>query len=125
MKRLISAAFAVVCITASCGSSENNMEAMTAMRDSVFAAYPDVASVVLNVNGSSDLQIAVGSKSLYAASDADRKMRATELSAMAQRIFGPQTHLRSGRLLITQDESNQLPEPQGAVIEKLEFKEGQ
>lgn len=123
MKRMLGAAFtaAMIFMMSACGSSEGNMKAMAAMRDSVFAAYPDVSSVVLNVNNGSDLQIAIGSRSLFDASEADRKLRASELAAMAQRIFGPDAHLRSGRLLVTQNETNQQPEPEGALVEKMEF----
>lgn len=123
MKRFLGAICLLVTsfLMGSCDNSGDNMKAMSAMRDSVFAAYPDINSVVLNVNGGTDLQIAVGSKTLFSAPDADRKARAAALASMAQRIFGEKVHLRSGRLLVTQDEGNQLPEPEGAVIEKLEF----
>lgn len=123
MKRTMAAAILAIFVSlmSACGNSEGNMKAMNAMRDSVFAAYPDVNSVVLNVNNGSDLQIAVGSKTLFAASESDRKMRAEELTAMANRIFGPEAHLRSGRLLVTEDETNQQPEPAGALVEQLKF----
>lgn len=123
MKRILIAAFTAmhIFLMSACGNSESNMKGMAVMRDSIFAAYPDVNTVVLHINNGSDLQIALGSRALFTASDVARKARASELGAMAQRIFGPEVHLRTGRLLITQDESNQQPEPESALVEKIEF----
>ncbi|GAA4452702.1 hypothetical protein [Rurimicrobium arvi] len=122
MKKILSGfAFAGMLAVVSCASSESNMKSMSAMKDSVFAAYPQVASVTVNVENGSDLQIALGSEALYNADPAERRQVAGELTAMALRIFGKEAHLHSGRVLVTRNETNQEAEPKNALMEPMNF----
>jgi hypothetical protein len=114
-------AFAMLAITASCGNNEGNMQTMNQMKDSIFAAYPSIAAVTLNVQNDNTLIIAVGSQDLYAADEVQRQQVANEMAAMALRLFGKESKLEHGKIMVTQNEMNQEAEPKDALVSQMDF----
>lgn len=113
---------ATVLFVASCGNGEGNMRTMNQMKDSIFAAYPAIAAVTINVQNDNNLVIAVGSEELYAADDIKRQQVADEMTAMATRLFGKDSKLEHGKMMVTKNEMNQEPEPADALVSQMTFK---
>lgn len=112
---------AAILFTLSCGNSEGNMQTMNQMKDSIFAVYPSIAAVTINVQNDNNLVIAVGSQDLYAADDASRQKVADEMTAMATRLFGKDCKLKHGKMLVTKNELNQEAEPADALVSPMTF----
>lgn len=120
-RTVITALLAIVMMN-SCSSGAGNMAQMNQLKDSIFAAYPTVAAVTVNVQNDNHLIIAVGSEDLYAADAAKRQGVADEMGAMAQRIFGEKGKLEHGKMLVTRNEMNQDAEPADALVSEMTFK---
>lgn len=118
---LFSLFLATVCCNA-CSTGAGNMAQMNQMKDSVFAAFPTVAAVTINVQNDNVLLIAVGSQDLYQADAATRQHIADEMAAMAKRIFGKKSKLETGKMMVTHDEMNQSAEPADALISPMDLK---
>lgn len=114
----------VLALMASCGNNEGNMVKMNQMKDSIFAAYPTIAAVTINVQNGNNLVIALGSEDLYKAGDAERQKVADEMSEMAGRIFGKENKLEHGKIMVTKNEMNQEAEPADALVNTMNLKEG-
>lgn len=120
-RTVLTALLAIVMLN-SCSSGEGNMAQMNQLKDSIFAAYPTVAAVTVNVQNDNHLIIAVGSEDLYAADAAKRQGIADEMGAMAQRIFGGKGKLEHGKMLVTRNEMNQDAEPADALVSEMTLK---
>lgn len=114
-------AIVIIAISASCSNSEGNMKTMNQMKDSIFAAYPTVAAVVVNVQNDNNLVIALGSEDLYAADEYKRQQLANEMAAMAIRLFGKDNKLEHGKIMVTKNEMNQEAEPSDALVSQMDF----
>lgn len=112
---------AMLAFTASCSNDPGNMKTMAIMKDSIFAAYPTVAGVLIHVENDNDLVITLGSQDLYAQDDVKRQAVANEMGAMALRIFGKDNKLEHGKILVTQNEANQEPSPANALVSQMDF----
>jgi hypothetical protein len=123
MKSLIKiiAASLILLATASCGNGEGNMKTMNQMKDSIFAAYPSIAAVTINVQNDNNLIIAIGSEGLYTADDLQRQNVANEMAAMALRLFGKDSKLEHGKILVTKNEMNQEAEPADGLVSQMDF----
>lgn len=105
-----------------CSTGAGNMAQMNQMKDSVFAAFPTVAAVTINVQNDNVLLVAIGSQDLYQADATTRQHVADEMAAMAKRIFGKKSKLETGKMMVTHDEMNQAAEPADALISPMDFK---
>jgi hypothetical protein len=105
-----------------CSTGAGNMAQMNQMKDSVFAAFPTVAAVTINVQNDNVLLVAIGSQDLYQADAATRQHVADEMAAIAKRIFGEQRKLETGKMMVTHDEMNQSAEPADALISPMDLK---
>lgn len=94
-----------------CETEAGNMAGMNQMKDSVFQMIPTTAAVTINVRDNRLLIVTLGDASLYQASEAQRQKTATELGALARRIFGKDSKLEKARLIVTANETNQQAEP--------------
>lgn len=106
----------------SCENGGGNMTRMNEMKDSIFAAYPDIAAVTINVQNNNHLLIAIGSQSLYDKDASDKQHVANELAAMAMRIFGKNNKIETGRIIVTANETNQDPEPADGISTDMDIK---
>lgn len=113
--------FCMMIVFFSCDTNAGNMEYMGQMKDSIFAAYPKINSVLINVKDDKQLIITLGSQSLFNADEQTRQRVANEMGAMALRIFGEDSRLELGKIYVTADESNQKPEPEAALETKIDF----
>ena len=123
MKNTIKTMFAatVVALAVSCSNNAGNMTKMAEMKDSIFAAYPTVAAVTINIENDNELVIALGSQDLYTQDEVKRQAVANEMGAMAIRLFGKDNKLEHGKILVTQNEMNQEPSPAGALVSQMDF----
>lgn len=112
---------AMLALTTSCSNNAGNMKTMAIMKDSIFAAYPTVAAVVVNVQNDNNLVIAIGSQDLYSADDVKRQQVANDMAAMALRLFGKENKLEHGKILVTNNEMNQEAEPSDALVSQMDF----
>lgn len=106
-----------------CATGAGNMAHMNQMKDSVFAAFPTVAAVTINVQNDNVLLVTVGSQDLYQSDAATRQHVADDMAAMAKRIFGSKSKLETGKLLVTHDEMNQAAEPADALVSPMDLKQ--
>lgn len=113
--------FCMMIVFFSCDTNAGNMEYIGQMKDSIFAVYPKINSVLINVKDDKQLIITLGSQSLFNADEQTRQRVANEMGAMALRIFGEGNRLALGKISVTADESNQKPEPEGALETKIDF----
>lgn len=106
---------------ASCGTNEGNMTTMGIMKDSIFAAYPTIAAVTINVENDNNLIIAIGSQDYYGADEYARQKLAAELAQMANRLFGKDNKLEHGKIMVTANEMNNEPQPADALVSQMDF----
>lgn len=108
MKKILpAAAYCIFLIASGCKEApESNMLYIEQMKDSIFKAYPTVASVTIEVNDDNKLAITVGDKHLFQKDDAKRQQTALEMGAMALRIFPKNSDLAKGELIISDDEKS-------------------
>lgn len=123
MKSILKITIAVTTLffAASCSNNAGNMTKMAEMKDSIFAAYPTVAAVTINVENDNELVIALGSQDLYVQDEVKRQSVADEMGAMAIRLFGKDNKLEHGKILVTQNEANQDPAPANALVSQMDF----
>jgi hypothetical protein len=112
---------AMLALTASCSNDPGNMKTMSIMKDSIFAAYPSVAAVLINVENDNNLVLTIGSQDLYAQDEVKRLAVANEMGAMALRLFGKDNKLEHGKILVTSNEANQEPTPADALVSQIDF----
>jgi len=110
MKKILGLGAGAFLLLVSCKEEMSYSAKMPALRDSIFAAYPSVASVIINVDNH-DLQIALGSKQLAAQPAILKQKTIEDVGRMALRIFGPENRISAGRVTITSNEDNNKPEP--------------
>ncbi|MDI9318983.1 MAG: hypothetical protein QM530_00780 [Phycisphaerales bacterium] len=123
MKSLSKIILSVLFVTliVSCATSEGNMKVMTQMKDSISANYPTVASIIINVQNNDNLVIALGSEDLYGADEMKRQQIANDLASMALRLFGKDSKLEHGKIIVTQNETNQEAEPRDGLVSQMDF----
>lgn len=121
MKKLILPIVATMIVAiSSCKDEESYMPQEAAMRDSIFSAYPStVASVHLHVTDKTDLRIVLGGEKLYTSAPEERQKMANNLGGMAVRIFGKDSYLKTGELILTKDERNTLDTPADGISTKI------
>ena len=110
----------VVAGVASCTDESSYMPRIAAMRDSIFSAYPaNVASVTIKVEDKTNLKIVLGGGELYKFPADKRQFMANDLGLMAMRIFGKDSYLRAGKLIVTKDERNSSESPADGVVSEI------
>ncbi len=112
---------AALLFSVSCGNGEGNMKTMAQLKDSIWAAYPTVAAVLVNVENDNNLVITLGSQDLYAQDELKRQAVADNIGAMAIRLFGKDNKLEHGKILVTQNEANQEAAPANALVSQMDF----
>jgi len=90
-------------LISSCEEEKSNMPYIQQMKDTIFAGYPTVAGVTIDVQESTMLEVVLKDASLYNKTDADRQKVATSIGMMALRIFGKDNKLERGELLVSKD----------------------
>jgi hypothetical protein len=133
MKKILPLAIvaAIAISMTACKDEESNMAQMETMKDSIFKAYPSVASVNIKVEEHTNIHITLGSKKLAKDDEAARRQLANELGVMALRIFNKSDNnestnnvinaldksdeLEKGTLTITPTESNIKIDPEDGV----------
>lgn len=124
MKKIITsciAAAAILFAVSSCNTNAGNMTQMGQLKDTIFAHYPTIAAVLVNVEDDNTLVLAIGSQDLYNADDLRRQNVANDIGGMAMRIFGKDNKLEHGTILVTANEANQEPRPAGALVSQMDF----
>lgn len=111
----------ILALTASCSNDPGNMKTMAILKDSIWAAYPSVGPVLINVENDNNLVVTLGSQELYAQDAVKRQAVANDIGAMALRIFGTNSKLEHGKILVTQNEANQDPAPADALLSQMDF----
>jgi hypothetical protein len=105
-----------VIFTMSACHTESDMAAMQQFQDSLFARYPGkVGAIHINPEDRENLIVALGAPALYELSPADRQTEAIQIGAMALRIFGEGSYLKTGRLVLTRDANNAKNDPADGI----------
>jgi len=111
----VSAFIAIACAS-SCQDETSYTPQITAMQDSIFKAYPaTVAAIHINVENKTKLRIVLGGEQLYKSTADERQKMANDLGMMAVRIFGKDSYLHTGALVLTKDEHNTSDAPTDGV----------
>lgn len=108
--------FAVLAMASCRDIGAEHMQGMMHMRDSIFSSYPTVAAVTINIRDDRLLIITLGSSDLAQYGEAERQKIASDLGAMAVRLFGKKSGLKSEKLIITPNERNDIAEPTDGVV---------
>jgi hypothetical protein len=113
MKKLLLISLVTGILFAACQDDETSrMPIIEQMKDSIFKAYPTVMQVTIKVgNDGKELEVLLGDKHLYNSSDDKLQQTATELGAMALRLFGKNNEFATGVLHVSSDEKNIDPDP--------------
>lgn len=95
------------CITIlSCEEKDiSNAKYMRAMEDTVFATYPTVNRVSIEVKSNDELVVTIGDKELYNSDDDKMQTTANEIGNMAIHIFGRNT-LEKGDAVFVANETS-------------------
>ena len=110
------AIIAVIGVVSSCKDETSYMPQEAQMKDSIFKAYPTtVASIWIHVTDKTQIDIVLGGRKLYATGAAQKQQMANELGFMALRIFGKDSYLKTGKLVITKDEQNSVDNPADGI----------
>jgi len=123
MKKLILPIIATMIVAiSSCKDDVDYTPFENTMKDSIFAAYPtSVGSVRLHATDKTDLRIVLGGQKLYATPPQDRQKMADDLGKMAIRIFGKDSYLRTGVLVLTKNEQNTEDSPADGISTKIDI----
>jgi hypothetical protein len=105
-----SIAIAII-LFSSCQDEASYMPQIEQMKDSIFATYPTVGAITIKVEDRSNLKIVLGDEQLFKAPQATKIKEAGELGQMAVRIFGPNSFLHTGQLVVTKDVHNSSETP--------------
>jgi hypothetical protein len=99
---------------------------ITKLTDTLLKAYATVGSVKVQVEDRTQINVVLGDAHLYAASEADKAKTAKEVGQLAVSIFGKDTYLQKGKLIVTKNERNTLltpPDGQSTPIDIKAIKE--
>ena len=80
-----------------------------------------MASITIKVADKTQLKVVLGGASLYATDAAKKQQMAGELGQMALRIFGKDSYLKTGTLVITKDEQNSSESPADGVSTPIDI----
>lgn len=105
-----------------CDNNPGNMQQMKTIQDSIFARYPNVASIAIHVYDDHSLSIALGSSHLYNADNSTRIKITQEIKAISLAIFGKESRIEKGAVLFTNNETNQEPKPPNAISVDMEYR---
>ena len=106
-----------IVLIASCMDEISYMPQIAQMKDSIFKAYPNtVASITIKVEDKTKINVILGGADLYKSSRDKRQQMANDLGLMAVRIFGKDSYLKTGRLVITKDERNSSEAPADGIV---------
>lgn len=123
MKKLLLASVCAIVFAASCDNASNShMAEIAQMRDSIFERYPTVAAVTINLEDNKLLIVTLGDASMASASDEDRRKVAVAIGQLSKTVFGPESHIEQGKLIVTKDEHNSLPEPADGIVTEMPVK---
>ncbi len=106
----------------SCKSGEaSNMPQMQMLRDSIFNTYATVGAIKMKVENGSHLHLVLGDAKLYAATTQDQQKEADDIAKLALRIFGKESSLRTGKLIVTKNERNEDEQPKDGKEVPMHF----
>jgi len=106
----------------SCQDETSYTPQIEQMRDSLFHNYPTtVASITIKVEDKTDLKVVLGGQTLYAKAAENKAKMAEEVGYMAARIFGKDSYLRTGSLIITKDERNVAVAPPDGIATPIDL----
>lgn len=104
-------------VMCSCKDETSYEQQITQMQDSIFKAYPaSVAAIHIKVEDKTDLNIVLGGQELYKSTPEKRQEMANNIGLMAIHIFGKDSYLRTGKLVLTKDEHNTSDAPADGII---------
>jgi len=92
------------------------MQYIGQMKDSIFKAYPTVASITIEIKDKRTLDITIGDKHLFKAVPAKQQQEATEMGIMALRLFPKNTDIDKGELVVSDDEKSTVVDRTTATI---------
>ncbi len=96
--------------------SESDMQANQRLTDSLFARYPGkVGAIRINPENRENLVVVLGAPAFYGTSAEDKKQQAVEIGVLALGIFGKESYLKTGRLVITRDVNNTADNPADGI----------
>jgi len=116
----IAAAVIPIFLMASCQDETSYMPQISQMKDSIFKAYPTtVASITIKVEDKTRLNVVLGGAELYKQPADKRQQMGNDLGLMAIRIFGKDSYLKIGKLMVTADERNSSEAPADAITSDI------
>jgi hypothetical protein len=110
------ASLVLLSVMSACQDEASYMPQIEQMKDSIFNAYPTVGAITIKVEDKTNLKVVLGDERLYGAAAEARQKEANELGLMAIRIFGKDSHLRAGALIVTKDMKNNSEKPADGIV---------
>jgi hypothetical protein len=106
MKKYVLGSFIAVIAISSCKESGSNLENNHRMEDTLFSTYPTVNRVTANVTDNEEIDIILGDKELYEATEEKRLKVTEEIGQMTLAIYDANNWLKKGTVIFTSDETN-------------------
>ncbi len=121
MKKLLVPVILLVVFAAmySCNDEETDSANMQQLQDSINVYYRTAEAIHINPEDRENLIIVLGDKSLYAAPQDVKQKEATDIGTMALRIWGKDSYLKKGRLVVTRDTRNTSNEPADGITTNI------
>jgi hypothetical protein len=105
----------VIVAASSCKDEDTDMAHMTQLQDSINTHYPTAQGIHINPEDRENLIVVLGDLTLYPASADVKQREATDIGKMAVSIFGKDSYLRKGKLVVTKDIHNTSNEPADGI----------
>ena len=120
---IIAAASGLILSCSSCNDEEvSRMPQMEQLKDSVFARYPTVRAVTVNVRHGNTLIFALGDPDLYKKPETYRDKMGRELGQLAISVMGNDNGLDKARMIVTPNTRNMDAEPKDGLTTEIDLK---
>ena len=118
----ITATSGLILSCSSCIDEEvSRMPQMEQLKDSVFARYPTVRAVTVNVRQGNTLIFALGDPDLYKKPEAYRDKMGKELGQLTLSVMGKDNNLDKARMIVTPNTRNMDAEPKDGLTTEIDL----
>ena len=106
----------------SCKDRQDNDGKTVIVQDSLRSVLPTWQALKIVVSDDrSDMKIVVGDATFYNAPAAEKATKAAELGRMVLRIYGKDSYLEKGTLIVTKDVRNTAEAPADGIATPIDF----
>ncbi len=113
---------AALCLTPSCKEGVDNDGKTLILQDSVVTVLATWQALKIKVDDNkTQMNVIVGDATFYKASAEEKGKKALELGRMIIRIYGANSYLEKGNLIVTNDVKNNSETPADGISTPIDF----